>query len=36
MAAEIRPKRLYLFDIDGTLITSGGAGVILQVTRILA
>ena len=21
------PKRLYLFDIDGTLITSGGAGV---------
>jgi len=27
MASEIRPKRLYLFDIDGTLITSGGAGV---------
>ena len=24
--AEAFPKRLYLFDIDGTLITSGGAG----------
>ena len=25
-AAHPHPKRLYLFDIDGTLITSGGAG----------
>ena len=24
--SSIRPRRLYLFDIDGTLITSGGAG----------
>jgi phosphoglycolate phosphatase len=27
MAPSVIPKRLYLFDIDGTLITSGGAGV---------
>jgi len=27
MARSVIPKRLYLFDIDGTLITSGGAGV---------
>jgi len=26
IAPSVIPKRLYLFDIDGTLITSGGAG----------